>query len=319
MDSQKLIEWLDHSISASNNHSYTHRLLKENLEHRETILSELKQVVQKAHEDTKRRLRKLAGFSLDPLAIPNMDSVDVNAESRTECVLRDPTEGYPEKLEIKTLKGFFGEIFAGIIAENFSHFNIVNWKVPAYPFRFHNSAYDQLERWRQTDISPKTTPGRTGDDMLAFYQDNRGVITHSLVCEAKCSNGHNKGLVDKAHNQASSKEPRPVDLLRLIEILSDYDDSESQNWMKALQILFNRNIQADYERCDLVSYICGRKPKKSETWMRKDTPHPNYTVGRRLESVEIHLQEVDQFVKQIYGVTTQNENDTLSSEEDDDE
>jgi len=314
MDHQKLNEWLDHSTSESN--QYTHRLLKENLEYRETILSELKQEVQKAHEDTKHHLRQLAGFSLDPLNTP---TIDVIPEGISENIVRDPTEGYPEKLELKTLKGFFGEIFAGIIAESFSHFNIAHWKVPAYPFRFHNSAYDQLERWRQTDINPKTTPGRTGDDMLAFYQDNRGMITHSLVCEAKCSKGHNKGLVDKAHNQASGKEPRPLDILRLIDILRDYDDSESQNWIKALRILFNRNIQSDYERCDLVSYICGTAPRRSETWMQKDAPHPNYTVGRRLESVEIHLQEVDKLVRQLYGVEAHSEIDDLISEEHDDD
>ncbi len=313
MDRQKLTEWLDHSTSASN--QYTHRLLKENLEYRETILSELKQEVQKAHEDTKRHLRQLAGFSLDPLDTP---TIDVISKGISENIVRDPTEGYPEKLELKTLKGFFGEIFAGIIAENFSHFDIAHWKVPAYPFRFHNSAYDQLERWRQTETNPRTTPGRTGDDMVAFYQDSRGKITHSLVCEAKCSNGHKKSLINKAHNQANSKEPRPVEILRLIDILRDYDDPDSQNWRKSLQILYSRNIQSDYERCDLVSYICGATPKKSQTWMQKDTPHPNYTVGRRLESVEIHLQGVDTLVMQLYGVEAHSEIDDLISEEDDD-
>ena len=155
--------------------------------------------------------------------------------------------------------------------------------------------------------------------MLAFHKTINGTITHSLVCEAKCSNSHDMRMVAKAHNQVNSEELRPVEILRLIDILRDYDDPESQNWRKALQILYSRNIHSDYERCDLVSFICGTIPKRATTLIQKDTPHPNYTVGRRLESVEIHLQEVDQLVKQVYGVTTQSENDTLPSEEDDDE
>lgn len=299
MDITKLNGWLQNTVTIQEEQNYTHRLLQENLEHRQTTMAELQQTIQRAHEDTKRHLRELAGYSLDPFDTPTVTSNEASNDD-LDISRRDPTQGYPERLELKTLKGFFGEIFAGIVAENFSHFNIDGWKVPVYPFRFHRSAFHQLERWRQTESEPGTTPGRTGDDMLAFYRDADGTITHSLVCEAKCSKDHNRGLIDSAHRQASGKEPRPVDILNLIDILRDYDDPESQQWKTALQVLYSRNIRTDYERFDLVSYICGTFPKRTTTWMESDAPNPNYTAGRKLESVEIHLHGVDELIREVY-------------------
>jgi hypothetical protein len=292
MDTPEISEWLKNATTSKD--KYTHRILTEDRAMRDHIMCELKQVVQKAHEDTRQHLRTLAGISLDPFDEETGEVPD------GRLLARDPTIGYPEKLELQTLKGYFGEIFAGLISESFSHFDMEGWRVPAYPFRFHQTAFDQLERWRQTGREPGKTVGRTGNDMLAFFLDANGKITHSLVCEAKCSNGHSANLISDAHKQASSTESRPVDILRLIEILQNYDDPESKKWKKALQILYNRDIQTDYERCDLVSYICGKPPTDSNTWLSPHKPHSKYTAGRRLEAVEIHLSKVDELVKEVY-------------------
>ncbi|WP_206208665.1 hypothetical protein, partial [Vogesella mureinivorans] len=77
----------------------------------------------------------------------------------------DPAKGYPEILHIQTLKGYFGETFAGIIALNFSPFGETDWEVPAFLFRFHLTEFQQLEFLQQVeDEEANLRPGRTGDD-----------------------------------------------------------------------------------------------------------------------------------------------------------
>jgi hypothetical protein len=281
----KLSCWLLNSVNESDDERYRHRLLEENISQRCEILENLKIYVQAAHEDARRRLRKLAGISLDPLG-----STAVN----------DPAEGYPERLHIRTLKGYFGEVFAGIIAENFSPFEQDGWKVPAFLFRFHLVEFQQLEAMRQTDGEADLRPGRTGDDCLAFQLDGEGRIARSLYCEAKCTPDHSNNMIVEAHAKVS--EAVLVDVPQLIEILEEYDDPVSSQWVKALRQLWLQGPSDDYERCDLVSYVCGCPPVRDNrrTWIPVDKPHEKYTAGRRLEAVEAHLQDVEGLVRQVY-------------------
>lgn len=51
---------------------------------------------------------------------------------------------------------------AAIVAEALPHFGVGGWEIAAFPFRFHQVAFDQLEKWRQTGEEPTEIPGRTG-------------------------------------------------------------------------------------------------------------------------------------------------------------
>ena len=166
-ESYKFHKWLSNEISESEDKRYRHRLLKEKQGYRHDVFDELKELVQNAHEDARRYLRKPVDISLDPLR---------------ELSSSDPAKGYPELLDIKDLKGYFGEIFAGLIAEHFSPFGH-SWTVPAFLFRFHHIAFQRLEEHRQTGEEIKGIPGRTGDDCLAFQLGGRGQIVRSLVCD----------------------------------------------------------------------------------------------------------------------------------------
>lgn len=283
----KLEDWLSNSVTESKDKRYRHRLLKENPEQRLRIIPALKSYVQKAHDDMRRRIYKAAGISLDPLGSPPA---------------YDLAEGYPECLHIQTLKGYFGEIFAGLVAENFSPFGY-NWKVPAYLFRFHKVSFEKLEIWRQTGEKPGIIPGRSGDDCLAFQRDEKGRIVRSLVCEAKCTPDHESKMISDAHEKVSEPNLKPVNLMELIEILLEYDDPESTQWVDSLRQLWLDKSITDYERCDLVSYVCGHSPVKGDgkTWIPADKPHEKYTGGRRLEAVEAHLCDVEGLVREVYG------------------
>lgn len=177
-----LNEWLISSVTVNDKKFYRHNLISEvNGEKRLEIISELKPLVQIIHEDTRIKLRDLFQDDWDPLEPWTNET--------------DPAEGYPEVLDLTTLKGYFGEIFSGIVAENFMPFNENNWRVPLFSFRFHNTAFDQLELYRQTGEMKKATYGRTGDDCVAFSL-NEGVIDKVLFLEAKCTATHKASMIN---------------------------------------------------------------------------------------------------------------------------
>ncbi|WP_375467684.1 DEAD/DEAH box helicase [uncultured Nostoc sp.] len=278
-------KWLSNSVSESEDKRYTHRLLTENKSQRDIIINELILIVQKAHEDARYRLRKLAGNSLTPFE----DFSD-----------NDPSDGYPERLNIISRQGYFGEIFSGIIAENFAPFGQDDWEVPAFLFRFHLVEFQHLEFLNQTEEIAKKRPGRTGDDCLAFLRNSEGVIIASLVCEAKCTTNHYTEMIAEAHKKASESHIKPVDTPQIIDILQDYDDPFSSEWVNSLRVLWLEPVDKNYERCDLISYICGKHPRINPTWISPDKPHEQYTAARRLEAVEIHLHEVENLVTTVY-------------------
>src|SRR4029453_9724626 len=152
---------------------YRHRKLTENLDSRVSVIPVLKRIVELEHEETRRYLRKGTESNLDPLQETPSTSI-VNA--------------YPYQFPLNTKKGYFGEIMAGLIAENIVSHESRTWRVPTFMFRFHELAFDQLEMQRKLGTTPQPVPGQTGEDCVAFSQNESGKIVASLVCEGKCTN-----------------------------------------------------------------------------------------------------------------------------------
>lgn len=251
---------------------YRHRLFKENSECREDFLPELRRMVLAAHDDACQHLREILG---------------------------PENPAYPGCLHIQTLKGYFGEVLSGLIVENFAPHGEPRWRVPAYLFRFHHVAFQELERCRQTGAAARQVPGRTGDDCLAFCLDDQGEVEKSMVCEAKCTGEHDASLVSDAHDQLSRGLDLPVSLYQVIEVLeSRRDDPEARPFAAALRRL--RQNHAARPRYDLIAYVCGRPPVRQESWVPRDRPHQKYTAGRHLEVDEIHLSDVDGLVSAVY-------------------
>lgn len=107
-------------------------------------------------------------------------------------------------------------------------------------------------------------------------------------------------MIAEAHKKASEPHIKPVDIPQIIEILGDYDDPFSSEWVDSLRVLWLEKVNINYERCDLISYICGEHSVRNPTWISPDKPHEQYTAGRRLEAVEIHLHEVENLVISVY-------------------
>jgi hypothetical protein len=291
-------KWLTNTVQKSDGGQYYHRRLKENLDIRADIINELQILVHQAHEDARQPLRNLTGISgsLDPLEeeeTPGSDDLSI--------------DDFPRCLDHTTLKGYFGEIMAAVVAENFNPFD-EDWQVIAFPFRSHQMAYHAFEKVRQEGGSAPTIIGRFGDDMLAFQRDSQNKITHVLFCEAKCTARHDQTLIADAHKKSSDSKIIPVDCLLLIEILKDYavTGSDEEKWIESLQKLWLSTKKQTHERCDLVNYICGLPPVREKTEIIPEiNPHIEYTAKRRLEAVEIHLHDVNGLIEEVYQAITQ--------------
>jgi DEAD/DEAH box helicase len=275
--------WLFGIITVSTDKRYRHHFLSEQCDKQAEILEELKIYVQRAHEDAKYRLRKLDGYTVDPLNFfPSEDPIR--------------REKYPEALHIDVLKGCFGEVLAGLVAEYFSPFGIDEWKVPAFLFRFHLSAFQKLGQLSRPPGEDEKAFGRTGDDCLAFQLDKNGDIVRLLYCEAKCTASHRPQLIADAHAKVSSAEVS--DLSQLIDVLLDRGGSDAQRWVWALRRLRNGVGIPKCERYDLVNYVYGSPSKGSR--LSDSRPHENYIASRKLEAVEIHLCDVEGLVREVY-------------------
>jgi hypothetical protein len=303
-----LAKWLANTIRKSADKKYYHRRLEEDLAIRSSIHQELQKLVYQAHEDARRKLRNLVGIS---------QSLDLFEEQETPGIDTTIIDDFPRYLELKTLKGYFGEIMAAVVAENFNPLD-EDWQVFAFPFRLHQTAYHALEQVRQEGGSAPTIIGRLGDDMLAFHCDDQGRITRVLFCEAKCTANHSSNLIAEAHKKSSDNKLIPNDCSTLIGILEDYatSGSEEEQWIKALRRLWWSAKNPIHERCDLVVYNCGLPPvKASSIIIPTSTPHQEYKAQRRLEAVEIHLHDVNGLVEEAYQVLAQTITCTLSEAE----
>lgn len=302
----RLRSWLSSERKA--NGRYRHHFLRERRGDRSDIVEDLQIAVDHASEDVRRKLRKVLDQSLDPFGV---------------APAYDPARGYPEYLDYITRKGYFGELLSGLIVLTFGAHGLETWEIPAFLFRFHEAAFQYLARQHQSnpvdapdleaiDEKPRM-PGRTGDDCLAFHRDSSGVITRALFCEAKCSHGHKNEYIVDAHEKASEIYLKPVDLRQLIELLRDYDDPESIAWREALWRLYLHDLPDSYERCDLVCYVYGQPSRNNEARLPVNRPHQSYTASRRLEAVEVHVNDVRSLVDAVYRPVERHEHEHTSS------
>lgn len=260
---------------------YWHSRLSEDDEARAAGYAALRRLASRAHADAQSRLDRAFEPTLDP----------------TGEGARPGYAEYPERLHTTVLQGYLGELLAGLIAENHNPHGRA-WIVPAFLFRGHAAAFQELVRQRQLGRPPRPIPGRTGDDALAFEIDDDDHITAWLWIEAKCTHRHRSSLVGDGHETLSEEIVVPVDLMQLIEILGDSANPDSARWIAGLRELFFSPSPAP--RHDMLVYVCGKKPRRTGDWLPTDRPHRKYTRGGPLHAVEIHLDPFDDALGAAY-------------------
>lgn len=289
----QLHAWLqEQQLPASTNAKYLLRLRYADHATFPAIKQGLQSYINEAHEDARERLRSSLADDLSPF----------------RGTPQDPAENYPEALHMITLKGYFGEIMAGLQVEHLGAHGKTGWCIPAYLFRHHDVELQHLEEINQKlkdkenydpDALANRRPGRTGDDVLAFIMNDNGQISDVLVLEAKCVNPHNAATLGGAHAQVSKTRTPPVDILRLMEILKNHDTKKAKAWQLALTNYYRADHKSA-KRYNGVSYICANAPKNMISWMQHDKPHQQYKATRGLMGIEVHMPEMERVVKALY-------------------
>lgn len=251
------------------------------------VLPQLQAYISKAHDDARDRLRRAFRGTLDPFG-PPLDP--------------DPADGYPQRLHMNNLKGYFGEILAARFAEYGQPHATDGWYVPAFPFRYHDAAITRIREWQKSGVLPKKVPGQSGDDCVAFVRDKTGRITRCLVCEAKCTKDSNKSLIDDAHEGVGRGGNEPSSIWRIVETLDQMGDPVSLEWAAAIRRDVMLAEHPVFERFDLVLYVCGQSPVKKKTWIDTEKPHATYVASRSLHAVEVIVNDVEGLIKDAYHV-----------------
>lgn len=258
------------------------------------IKDEVIAYVQEALDDARKRIRK--GFE-DPLS-PFTDEYP------------DPAANYPEMLHRNTLQGYLGETFAGLAVEHFGAFGHDDWEVPAFLFRIHSTEFQHLalinEKLRaggthSPDDEKEKRLGRTGDDALAFRIGADGKITDLLTLEAKCLIKSNTAIIEDAHASLTKGTGAPSGVLELIELLSEYDTPDANEWRQRL-LTFYRDSSSCVRR-DGLAYLTGNSPKVPPTrlsWLDDTKPHSAYAGGRGLEAMEFQFEKMTDVVDILY-------------------
>lgn len=262
--------WLNCEVSE--NSSYIHLLLNAD---GTNLPEELITYFKDAHKQAQQKyIDKINEFNLDPLNQPPI---------------------YTAVLPLKTLQGYLGEVFGGLIAITQRPFNL-NWEIPVHLFSFHDTVFDWLDMYLQNAKTSAEIPGRTGDDNLAFVRNENNEITAVLFIEAKCTLTHNSSLINNAHSSLSKGNIFPVSRDKIKQLLIEKGDTESLHFVDAI----NNIVKTQKNRFDMVSYLYSKKPERKHSWISQHEINSYYKGNRNLVAAELCITDLPKSIAKIY-------------------
>lgn len=214
---------------------------------------------------------------------------------------RSPVE-YPGSLPLMTRKGYFGEVFCGILAEAEQVHTDDEWMVPIFLFRLHSQAEEYLMRLLTGEPAGSAVVGRTGSDNLALSLNGDGTVKAILSAEAKCYEAFNTTKAREALTGLSAQAAVPVSLGQLKRMLSEIDQEGFETTILHLEKIIKNARQSTVPRKDLLVLIF--EDPKIQNY---DSPRisvaektANYTAPRPLQVVEVHLPGAGTLIEELY-------------------
>jgi len=271
--------WLVPTLTASP--GYTHIQLVEDFAQRPFGEPILVRYIEQAHRDSREYFERAFVSTLDPRGIA-----------------RTALTNYPRKIEEVVRTGLFGEILAGLVAEVYGSQNA--WFVPAFCFRCHDDPFKALMKSYETGDSLRRSPGRLGDDCLAFSIETDGeTISQVLECEAKCTWTHDDRLIAHGHTQLSESSELRLELHKVIQVLHDHGSPESISWELAVMAFRDTRNSLVNRKVDMLVYTHGTKAR-SGTRMNPRSKHANHKAARALVAVELHVEALRTKIAELY-------------------
>ncbi len=300
-----LANWLnDYPTEVEN---YGHLLLEEQEETDPAIAEDLIAYFESAHLDARRCFHKLARISIHP------DEADEACDAQ-----------YPGSLPLTALKGLFGEVMCGMMAESFEFIGKHEYLIPVFLFRNHEDAGQYIYTLSRDRTRTREVLGRKGDDFIAIVVDDEGKVTRFIAGEAKWRGTWTPSAVNnvmlgskivdpddntkRIHNgkgvwyEVNRGLPVPLGLEQLHTILDECESEKFASVIASLDRILARRNPDPVERTDLILLAGGSAPTREPThslipW--KVVPE-DYTAGRDLQIVELLFSNGDDLINAIY-------------------
>jgi hypothetical protein len=236
-----------------------------------------------AHADARRIFHDSLGITLDPRGG------------------RPPVE-YPGSLPLKARKGYFGEVFCGILADSGRVHADDEWRVPIFLFRLHTQAEEYLMRLITGEPAAGTIVGRTGSDNLALSLNGDGTVKAILGAEAKCYDEFNITKARKALADLGTQAVVPVSLGQLKRLLAEIDRDTFEATILDLEKIIKNARQTTVQRHDLLVLIFEDPKIKTYNAPRISVVEveTNYVAKRPLQVVEVHLPGAGALIEELY-------------------
>jgi hypothetical protein len=300
-----LANWLNAYPTEVDN--YGHLLLEEQVETDPAIAKDLLGYFESAHLDARQCFHKLARISLHP------DETDEACEAQ-----------YPGSLPLTALKGIFGEVMCGMMAESFEFIGKHEYLIPVFLFRNHEDAGQYIYTLSRDHTRTREVLGRKGDDFIGIVVNQEGNVTRFLAGEAKWRGTWTPSAVKtvmlgekivdpndntkRIHNgkgvwyEVNRGLPVPLGLEQLHTILDECAPDKFANVIASLDRILARRNPDRVERTDLILLAGGpaltREPR--QTLIDWQSIPEEYTAGRDLQIVELLCSNGNDLIKAIY-------------------
>lgn len=295
-----LDDWLEQNPSFIK--GYGHLLIEQIKAGDDELLSRLKPYFESAHLDARTVFHDFMGISLHP---DDEKQADVS---------------YPSSLHLTTLKGFFGEVLAGLLAEGYDLVGDHDWKVPVFLFRFHDDAKKYLYTLVRDPDQERQTIGRLGTDFIGVSIDDDGEVSRLISGEAKWRKvlsqsaidsvmlgPKKKGKQERVEGQGVwaelNREVNPPNGLRELQIaLKEIDPEGHAEAILSMDKQLSAFDATTVPKTDLVLIVgeANKTREKGDCLIEYDNVPNEYLAGNDLQVVEIVLSNGESLIKDLY-------------------
>lgn len=283
--------------------SYGHLLL----EQRGTALSdvdiaELRPYFESAHQDAREVFHAAARISLHP----------EDGETGDHAT-------YPNCLPPKTVRGLFGEVMCGIVAENYNLVGGKTWRVPIFLFREHAPVARYIFDLVRDPARVKEVHGRPGNDFIGLELAADGTVLAFIAGEAKWradltastidaimkGDGKGKGAArvwagNGVWNDINTALLIPQGIQQICDLLKIKDRDRYAHTILSLDQALLTDVGPP--RTDMVLIAGNRAATRAvgTTLLPTTTPPADYKAARPLQIVEIVLLGGEDMIERLY-------------------
>jgi len=283
--------------------SYGHLLLEQQVTAlSDADIAELRPYFESAHQDAREVFHAAARISLHP----------EDGERGDHAI-------YPNCLPPKTIRGLFGEVMCGIVAENYSLVGGKTWRVPIFLFREHAPVARYIFDLVRDPARVKEVHGRPGNDFIGLELAADGTVLAFIAGEAKWradltastidtimkGDGQGKGAArvwadNGVWNDINTALLIPQGIQQICDLLNIKDRDGYAHTIFSLDEALLTDVGPP--RTDMVLIAGNRAATRAVGTALLPTAMPpaDYTAGRPLQIVEIVLLGGENMIERLY-------------------